>query len=48
MRLVTGFAVVGSMLTFLPAPVSSATGNTAANILVGAFAEPVNLQTKCE
>src|SRR5262249_50465676 len=29
MRLVTGFAVVGSMLTFLPMPVSSAARNTA-------------------
>ena len=33
MRLVTGFAVVGSMLTFLPAPVSSGASNTATTLL---------------
>ena len=32
MRLVTGLAVVGSMLTFLPAPVCSAAGNTATTL----------------
>jgi hypothetical protein len=31
-RLVTGFAVVGSMLTFLPASVSSAASNTAVTL----------------
>jgi hypothetical protein len=29
MRLITGFAVVGSILTFLPIPVSPAASNTA-------------------
>ena len=33
MRLVTGLAVVGSMLTFLPAPVSSGASNTATTLL---------------
>jgi hypothetical protein len=32
MRLITGFAVVGSMLTFLPIPVSPAPSNTAATL----------------
>ncbi|MGE2816712.1 hypothetical protein ACQI5H_16470 [Mycobacterium heidelbergense] len=32
MRLVTGFAVVGAMVTFLPAPASSAASNTATTL----------------
>jgi hypothetical protein len=32
MRLATGFAVVGSMLTLLPAPVCSAASNTATTL----------------
>ena len=43
MRLVTGFAVVGSMLTFLPAPVSSGASNTATTLLP--LAGPNQLET---
>jgi hypothetical protein len=32
MRLITGFAIVGGMLTFLPGPIASAASNTATTL----------------